>query len=153
MAARTQIESFFNFRDGLDPSFLWEERVRVGQAIDVFDQAIVDPNRLSYLVPLAGAMIAVAIATGVDRRLALYYMSVALGIVAGVVWIYWVNPASFSADRIISATAMVAVVSLLHLGARMTVTRTAAAEGRSGDLAQDGDERLADRRAEGALQP
>jgi hypothetical protein len=153
VAARPQIESFFNFRDGLSPSFLWEQRVRVGQAIDVFDQAIVDPNRLSYLVPLAGAMIVIAIATGVDRRLAVYYLSVALGIVAGVVWIYWVNPASFSPDRIISATAMVAVVALLHLGARITVTRPAADEAGSGDLAKDGDERLAERRAEGALQP
>ena len=149
VAAHPQITSFFDAGRTFQWSdYMWPNRGLVRTGLQLLDQQVADPTGLLFLVPLAIAMGLMAILTGIDRMLALFYALVGAGVVSAIVWIYWINPASWSANRVISAPVLVAVAGLLHLAARTSLLRSAASDG----LAEDRDERLPDRRPDHALQ-
>jgi hypothetical protein len=122
VAAHPSIETFFDFGRALNPFYLLDHIDLVPKALGHLQDQVADSRTVLYLVPAGLAMTIVAIATRVDRRLALYYLTVTLGVVAGIVWIWVVDPGSWSAARVISIPTMIAAVAVMHLGARAPLT-------------------------------
>jgi hypothetical protein len=123
VAAHPAINTFFDFKQALDPGFLIDHLSLVHGGWAQLDVTFGEPVNMLFLVPLALAILVTAIVTGVDRPLAIFYLAVPVAFVVAVLWIYIVNPATWSAGRVISGPAMVAIAGLLHVGARVAVGR------------------------------
>jgi hypothetical protein len=120
--AHPDIQTFFDYGKALSPSYMLGRLNLVGVAWRQLDPAFAEPTSLLFLVPIALAMAIVAIATGVDRVLALFYLLLSVGVVVVIIWIFVAQPGTWSAGRVISVPAMVAIAALLHLGARTPLT-------------------------------
>jgi hypothetical protein len=146
IAAHPAIDTFFDFRKAFNPAYLIGNVDRVPTALGALQEQVADSRTVLYLVPAGLAMTIVAIATRVDRRLALYYLCIGLGVVAGIVWIWVVTPGAWSANRVVSIPTMIAAAAIMHLGARMPIGPMPPAE------RDEPSERAAERRADQALQ-
>jgi hypothetical protein len=116
--AHPDIQTFFDYGQALSPSYMLPRLNLVPTAWRLLDPAFAEPSSVLFLVPIGFAMAILAIATGVDRMLALFYLLLSVGVVVVIVWIFVAQPGTWSAGRVISVPAMVAVAALLHLGAR-----------------------------------
>jgi hypothetical protein len=125
--AHPDIQTFFDYGKALSPSYMLGRLNLVPIAWRQLDPAFAEPTSLLFLVPIAFAMAIVAIATGVDRVLALFYLLLSVAVVGVIVWIFVAQPGTWSAGRVISVPAMVAIVALVHLGARTPLTGAPAA--------------------------
>jgi hypothetical protein len=118
VSAHPAIDTFFDFGQALSPRYLYHNASRIPIAWHQLEPQLADTKALMFLFAAAIAMAVVAIFADVDRRLALFYTLTVAGMLAGIIWIFWVNPATWSPNRVISIPAMVAIVGMMHLGAR-----------------------------------
>jgi hypothetical protein len=128
VSAHPAIDTFFDFGKALNPSYLYHTASRVPIAWHQLEPQLADAKGLMFLFAAAIAMAVVAIVMNVDRRLALFYTLTVAGVLAGIIWIFWVDPATWSPNRVISIPAMVEIVGLLHLGARASALGAVAAD-------------------------
>jgi len=106
---------------GLDPVFLLDRLDRVWPAVEAIGQEVSDPGRWAYLLPLAVLAIAASLASGVARRVAVFYLGSLAVAAAGLVWSYWISPnpidwhLATSATRVVSVLVLIGLAALVHL--------------------------------------
>ena len=113
--ASQDVQVYLDVRRGLDPSFLWESRENALAAAAIMGDQLANEARLSFMVPAALALIVLCLVTGVQRRLAAFYLMAGLMQSAFLIWVYWVEPSSWSPLRTIDTVAIFALVGFLQL--------------------------------------
>jgi hypothetical protein len=115
------IEAEIKISQGLKPGYLWDHIDRLGPTIDAINGQLSDQSRWAYLLPIAAALVAFALASGLGRRVAAYYLAVFVLVWAVFVWNYWISPIELnfyletSVARIVSVPIFICVAAILHL--------------------------------------
>lgn len=121
VAAHPEIQSFFHPSRGFDLDYLSQHSELPGQAIDLIAANIADTSQSFYIVPTALAFIALALLTRPSRLLAIFYLTVPVLLLAVLVWVYWVDPTTWSPNRVVDSVILIAVSAILHLSSRVSV--------------------------------
>jgi hypothetical protein len=137
------IKSSLPIGKGLDPSYLSDRSDRIRPAFDALLTQL-ENGGLSYIVPLALALVVLGVATRAVRAVAGFYLLAGLGTLASVVWAFVITADSIeyqvstSGNRVIMGLTFVALAGLLHVGALLDAHRTVPATAdRSGEEAGD----------------
>jgi hypothetical protein len=112
--AHPEIESFFHPSRGLDPSYLNTHWDLPGEALELIGRSITHPDFL-MLAPIALAVTIISLAARRGVTVGAFYLVTAVGLTAGLVWIYWVDPTTWSPNRVVDMITFVGIVGALHL--------------------------------------
>lgn len=110
---------------GLDPGYLAGRTERVAPSLNALLGELADQRAWLYIVPLALAAAIVCIATRTAGRIAAFYLSSIVAVVALLTWAYWVNPFGLdwqlqsSVGRVVSAVVFVSLAALVQLAGRL----------------------------------
>jgi hypothetical protein len=134
--AHPAIQSFFHPSRGFDPHYLSSHSELPGEALKLISANIADTAQSFYIVPIALAFVVFALLARRARVPALFYLAVSLLLLAALVWIYWVDPTTWSPNRVADSVILIAVSAILHLSSRVPVSEDLAASFGPGRIRQ-----------------
>jgi hypothetical protein len=106
---------------GLNPSFVLDRSERFVPSLKALLSQI-ESGALGYVVPLALALIVVALATPGLRRVAAFYLLCGLGTLASVIWAFMITPAPLDYQIATSITRVVMGVTFVSVAALVQIT-------------------------------
>jgi hypothetical protein len=130
VAAHPEIQSFFHPGRGFSLDYLSDHSNLPGDALDLISANIADPGQSFYIVPIAVALVAFAIVTRRARPVAAFYLAVSILLLAALVWVYWVDPTTWSPNRVVDSVILIAAMAILHLTSRVPVSVATSASAR-----------------------
>jgi hypothetical protein len=119
--AAHHITSSLPIAKGLDPSYLSERSSRVVPTLKALVPNF-ESGALSYVVPLALAVVILGVAISSIRRVAAFYLLAGVGTLASVVWAFVITPDALdwqiatSGNRVIMGVTFVCLAALVHVG-------------------------------------
>jgi 4-amino-4-deoxy-L-arabinose transferase-like glycosyltransferase len=119
--AAKDIKSNLPISKGLDPGYLSDRSDRIVPSFKAL-YPLLESGGLLYVVPLALALVLLALATAGLRRVAAFYLLAGVGTLASVIWAFVITTdtlayqISTSASRVIMGVTAVSLAALLHLG-------------------------------------
>jgi hypothetical protein len=128
--AANDIKSNLPISKGLDPGYLSDRSDRIVPSFKAL-YPMLESGGLSYVVPLAVALVLVGLATAGLRRVAAFYLLAGLGTLFSVVWAFVITndtlayQISTSASRVVMGVTAVGVAALLQLGGLLDSEREA----------------------------
>ena len=119
VVAHPAIESFFHPSRGFDPDYLSSHTGLPREALKLISANVADTAQSFYIVPVALAFIIFTLVARRARMPALFYLAVSLMLVAALVWVYWVDPTTWSPNRVADSLVLIAVSAIVHLSCRV----------------------------------
>lgn len=119
--AAHHINSDLPISKGLDPSYLSERSSRISPTLKALIPML-ENGALSYVVPLALALVVIGVLTAGLRRVAAFYLLAGLGTFASVVWAFVITPNPLdwqigtSGNRVIMGLVFVSAAALAQMG-------------------------------------
>jgi hypothetical protein len=103
------------------PGYLIERFDRVWPSIKAIGTQLAEQSRWAYIVPLAAVLVVAALACGLGRRIAAFYLGVFALSFASFIWTYWISAYELSwyletsVPRITTVLVLICAAAVLHL--------------------------------------